>query len=378
MKVAANLFIKQRAKTTALKLPKEIAYYSRNQDGQFFPGSDENLSYYYLPDSQLDNFVDLAGGASKFRDYQSKLEDRCSLNGLLASLQEYEQRKQTKINVDIITFRGIMRRLVSAAFDTEKFNHVDLRIAVFDGQIFIKEIPETNEQQETGKQKLLAYSGYKFETLATISDPLPFVTRETLEKRPKKIVGNGNEFVSVVKTGVGNCKLLLGAEVDCVFDFKETAKSNNLQHYAELKCAQQIITPQQAHSFDKKLFRTWLQCFLVGIPRIIYGFRDDKMILKSVEEFTTEEIPVLLKNNPAWAHASLDAIKWYGALTQWLLDNIPRDSDDRCFKLVFENNHLRLTEIESADAEYEGIVNGDTIISKEFREWRANLKGNSQ
>ncbi|CCH61081.1 hypothetical protein TBLA_0E00180 [Henningerozyma blattae CBS 6284] len=373
MKQTANLFVKQRSQTTTLKQPKEITCYSRNREEEYLPKDDCNLHYYYFPDSYLDNNVDLSGGAAKFKDFQKNFKDRCSLKGLLASLQQYEMNKNTKIKADIITFRGIIRKLISAAFDSEQFNHVDLRVLVFDGQIFIKEIPQ-DEPELVGKAKLNAYSGYKFETLATIPQPLPFVSRELLEKRPKKIVTTGDEYVSVVKTGISNCRLVLGAEVDCIFDFKESSKTNNIYHYAELKCTQQICTAQQARGFDKKIFRTWLQCFLVGIPRIIYGFRDDNMVLKSVEEFSTEEIPILLKDDPAWANACLDAIKWYGALTQWLLDTIPRNDDKKCYKLVFENNHLRLSEFEESDQEYDGIVNGDVIISKEFREWRTQLK----
>lgn len=181
-----------------------------------------------------------------------------------------------------------------------------------------------------------------------------------------------------MRTGVGNCKLILGAEVDCIFDFKENGR-DNLKHYAELKCTQQVTNISDTHKFERKLFRTWLQCFLVGIPRIIYGFKDDHYVLKTVEEFSTEEVPVLLKNNnPQVGSACLEAIKWYGLLTEWLLKMIPRDEDPhsqiRAFKLVFENNHLRLSEIEESDEEYSGLIDGEHILTNGFKEWRKSLK----
>lgn len=107
------------------------------------------------------------------------------------------------------------------------------------------------------------YSGYKFESLATLSKPLPQTPRSSLEKRSKKICNNGDQFVTVVRSGVGNCKLVLGAEVDCVFDFAEDT-SNNLKHYAELKCTKGVSTFAEARSFERKLAFQDLASMLSG------------------------------------------------------------------------------------------------------------------
>ncbi|CAD6623286.1 CEI_1a_G0017630.mRNA.1.CDS.1 [Saccharomyces cerevisiae] len=387
MGVSANLFVKQRGSTTALKQPKEIGFYSRTKDEEYLISDDTNLNYYYLPDAELDRKLDLSSGFQKFKDYYKDFEDRCSLRGLLETIESSERHKGKKINADIITFRGIARKLISCAFDSPSFNTVDLRIVSFNGQLFIKEVPEAvnaakaSSATEAGRninQDLNVFTGYKFETMATLSNPLQYTPREVIEKRTKRIVSHGDEYISVVRTGVGNCKLILGAEVDCIFDFKENGR-DNLKHYAELKCTQQVTNISDTHKFERKLFRTWLQCFLVGIPRIIYGFKDDHYVLKTVEEFSTEEVPVLLKNNnPQVGSACLEAIKWYGLLTEWLLKMIPRDEDPhsqiRAFKLVFENNHLRLSEIEESDEEYSGLIDGEHILTNEFKEWRKSLK----
>ena len=37
------------------------------------------------------------------------------------------------------------------------------------------------------------------------------------------------------------------------------------------------------------------------------------------------------------------------------------------------DNHLKLQEVEVDDAEYDSIVNGEAVLSKEFREWRQSL-----
>ena len=74
----------------------------------------------------------------------------------------------------------------------------------------------------------------------------------------------------------------------------------------------------------------------------------------------------------------VDAIKWYGAFTEWLLTSIPRPEDDidtiKAYKLIFENNHLKLTEIESDDEEYKQLVEGEEILSNSFKQWRKDLR----
>ena len=176
MGVSANLFVKQRGSTTALKQPKEIGFYSRTKDEEYLISDDTNLNYYYLPDAELDRKLDLSSGFQKFKDYYKDFEDRCSLRGLLETIESSERHKGKKINADIITFRGIARKLISCAFDSPSFNTVDLRIVSFNGQLFIKEVPEAvnaakaSSATEAGRninQDLNVFTGYKFCLLYT-------------------------------------------------------------------------------------------------------------------------------------------------------------------------------------------------------------------
>ena len=40
-----------------------------------------------------------------------------------------------------------------------------------------------------------------------------------------------------------------------------------------------------------KQMKWWAQSFLVGVPRVICGFRDDEGIVKNLQTFKTAEIP---------------------------------------------------------------------------------------
>lgn len=48
-------------------------------------------------------------------------------------------------------------------------------------------------------------------------------------------------------------------------------------------------------NFDRKLMKFWIQSFLLGVPKIIVGFRSPDGILVRIQEFKTEEMPTMVK-----------------------------------------------------------------------------------
>ncbi|SMN18040.1 similar to Saccharomyces cerevisiae YGL246C RAI1 Nuclear protein with decapping endonuclease activity targeted toward mRNAs with unmethylated 7-methylguanosine cap structures [Maudiozyma saulgeensis] len=371
MAITSNLFINQKGSTTALKQPREIGYYSRNQNEEYLIQQQTQLKYYYLPNSDLERNLDLSSGLKKFKNCESTFQDPNTIHGLLKSIQHTEQHKGKKVKGDIIANTTTITKLILSAFDNTNINPIDMIVVSFDGQLFIKERQQTVSSTVDANK----YTNYKFKALSTISQPLPLESREVLEKRHRKLCNNGDKYVSVTKTGVGKVKLILSTDIDCIFDFKEESK-DNLKHYTQLVCNPTVNTISESHKFENGMFRIWLKCFLAGIPRIICGFKDDSYVLKTVEEFATNEIPVLLKeNNPEVGSKCLDAIKWYGLFTEWLLKIIPHSDtkEIKPFKLILADNHLKLHEIETNDSEFENYVQGEGILSSEFKEWRNSL-----
>ncbi|KAL6946244.1 hypothetical protein ACO0RG_000390 [Hanseniaspora osmophila] len=423
------LFIRERSNVTALKQPKEIGRYSRKSykenvenesvkqncstagyKSKYYINDDIFLNYYYLPNDDLDKrIINLSGGFNKFKN-ASPVDD-LSLHGLLATLIDIESKKNKKSKVDVVTMRGIIKSLImlfnslGSRNTTASSTDVDLQVVTFDGQIFIKkagslnsqhqetqEKPSTNESltrpvgsrfsnttRESQYLKKCEYSGYKFETCATLPRPVSEIPREKLDKRYKKIGTNDEQYNILVKTGIGNCKMILGAEVDAVFDFKEESQKigevpENLKHYLELKTSKMITNAHQAKTFENKLFNAWLQCFLVGVPRITYGFRDDDFNLVAVEEFLTNEIPVNLKNmNSLVSNHFGDSIKWYGAVVEWLLKNVEyKEGQENYYRLFYQDNYLKLEKIPDFDTEK--VVEYKNVISDEFRKWRLSLQ----
>ena len=57
-------------------------------------------------------------------------------------------------------------------------------------------------------------SGYKFETLSLIPNTWAATPREVIENRENETVNNHAQYCSIVKTGIGKARLIIGGEVD--------------------------------------------------------------------------------------------------------------------------------------------------------------------
>lgn len=55
-------------------------------------------------------------------------------------------------------------------------------------------------------------------------------------------------------------------------------------------------------NFHRKLMKYWIQSFLLGVPKIIVGFRSRDGILLDVQEIETQKIPETINGrpNPSW------------------------------------------------------------------------------
>lgn len=62
-----------------------------------------------------------------------------------------------------------------------------------------------------------------------------------------------------------------------------------------------MTSPYHVNSFQRhKLLKTWAQSYLAGVPRIIFGFRNDKGLIQETREYKTEEIPRIVRKNDLW------------------------------------------------------------------------------
>jgi len=78
-----------------------------------------------------------------------------------------------------------------------------------------------------------------------------------------------------------------------VWDSKPTDGSPTT--WVELKTSADIRNDRDMVTFERKLMKFWIQSFLLGVPKIIVGFRTPDGILKRVEEMDTASIPGTVK-----------------------------------------------------------------------------------
>ena len=68
-------------------------------------------------------------------------------------------------------------------------------------------------------------------------------------------------------------------------------------NWVELKTTASIQKTHDVTKFQRKLLKFWVQSFLLGVPKIVVGFRSGDGILQEVREFQTQDIPNTVKRN---------------------------------------------------------------------------------
>jgi RAT1-interacting protein len=66
-------------------------------------------------------------------------------------------------------------------------------------------------------------------------------------------------------------------------------------NWVELKTSVSPQSDRDLLAFERKLMKFWIQSFLLGVPKIIVGFRDQRGFLIRIEEMETEKIPGTVK-----------------------------------------------------------------------------------
>jgi RAT1-interacting protein len=187
---------------------------------------------------------------------------------------------------------------------TAPFSQLDeweMNATAFQGTIFIEEshtkklesrADQNNRAPSRGNmsQDLMSFWGYKFETLSLMPTPWPETSREYLEAREEEVVSNYAQYCSIVRTGFGKSKVIIGGEVDAVEAFKPEDSKEPVK-WVELKTTAEITNDRELVKYERKLLKFWAQSFLLGVPKIVVGYRSQQGILQRLEEIETQTIP---------------------------------------------------------------------------------------
>ncbi|KAJ5204033.1 uncharacterized protein N7498_004912 [Penicillium cinerascens] len=350
---------------TTIRRPREIACFSYDQNRQFSLG-DSSISYYYPPDLP----ADLNIGFNTFQKLNDSADEH--LDALLDTITALEKETEKKCEADIITWRGMMTKILTAPFDM--MNGFEMNATCFQGTIFIEENNEyKNRQKEVQRnqrmppgmasQEQMMYWGYKFEVLSVLRQPWDSTTRAEIENRQNEVVNNSAQYCSVVKTGIGHTRMVLGGEVDAVWDCKPDRKEDTI-HWVELKTSAEIRNDRDMLKYERKLLKFWAQSFLLGVPTIIVGFRDQEGIVHRLEELDTASIPGKVKKVGRGSWDGNICINFTAAFFDWLKQTIQEDGIWRIRK------QEKSPVIEVFKVEDSG--HGD-ILSSAFTSWRSSM-----
>ncbi|XP_059139307.1 decapping and exoribonuclease protein-like [Physella acuta] len=251
---------------------------------------------------------------SKDKKVQQNLDDQCTA----------DKSSLKRLNIDFICWRGLITRLLCIPYE----NREDLLVAVirFRGTHYLceydTETKKAREENITPRDEEMCAWGFKFEQYVT-ADKVGAVPNTSVP------VNNNAAFCSMAYSRLETHSLLFGGEVDC-----EDVNSQGRNKYIELKTSRLIENKRQFENFCKyKLIKWWAQSFVIGIPRIVCGFRDDAGIVRKMKDYSLSEIPRIVNSTLHQPWKPTVCFNFLNAFLNFIKINITED-DESCVYLV--------------------------------------------
>ncbi|CAN8095917.1 unnamed protein product [Discula destructiva] len=340
-----------RRPSEPVKRPKEFACFSYDDEHNFRLG-DESMRWYYTPTLG----ADLSRGFDTFVKHDDSVAEH--LDSLLKTIIDHEQKTGEKIEAQIVTWRGCLTKIMASPFEDR--DGFELNATLYQGCIFIEENHDyrlASQREQAAQpwrgpipQEKMQFWGYKFETLATLPAPWGETSREYIENRENEVVNNKAQYCSVVRTGVGKTVLCLGGEVDAIWDSKPSPGAPI--NWVELKTSAEIRNDRDRDNFERKMMKFWIQSFLLGVPRIIVGFRDRTGVLQRLEDIDVASIPdTVAKRSRQWdgnmcINFAAEFLEWLRTRIDdegvWRIRRRARDAHIEVFKTNEETGHGRV------------------------------------
>ncbi|KAF2680246.1 RAI1-domain-containing protein [Lentithecium fluviatile CBS 122367] len=355
--------------SASIKRPREVAHFSYD-DSHTYRDDGSSISYYCPP--QLG--ADLKEGFDTFRHYEETEDPH--LDSLLQALMTQEKKRGgTREKADFVTWRGMMTKIMTAPFDM--FAEFSMFATMYEGTIYIEEDfparhadrqaqanrpPPRYQDPRQQSHQMMTYWGYKFETLALLPTPPAETPQEVIQNRIRERVSNHAQHCSIISTSFGPHTLLLGGEVDGLSGPKPPPSSNQPIPWVELKTSEEL-PPNPANrdvlKFERKLLKFWAQSFLLGVPKIIVGWRSKVGILKGVQEFETGKIPGMVRRGTGCWDGNV-CINFAAAFLGYLRDTVKGGG---LYRVTLRKKSG------AVEVQRVGEGTGD-IVSRDFLSWR--------
>jgi len=261
------------AAKTPYARPVEVGGFSRIDGEQHF--DKRALRRYRAP--KLPNSL-----ATGYSDFVPKRDDKAAAEQcLIAAVERYADQTS---RAHFVTYRNNLNKLLATLHCPNDDWCIGVKRLAGDHQWLLR-VRDTQrrrdeERSQSDAQRLMSYFGYRFEALCTGHDGT---------------IDANDEYVGLFNCKLGDHRLAVAAEIDCVDDAGT---------YVELKTNKLLASKRLVGTFERfKLFKFWVQSYLVGVPRIVVGFRDEDE-LRKLQSFDTLELPGLAaagaQGRPSW------------------------------------------------------------------------------
>ncbi|KAL1666853.1 RAI1 like PD-XK nuclease-domain-containing protein, partial [Schizophyllum commune] len=281
---------------------------------------------YYIPPPRSGLRLDYG-----YERWVRRPEERGRLDGLLKAYARVLERGGAG-QIGIVSWRGVMTKILTAPYEDR--DGWDLNVMFVDGTLYLEEhlsdakLKEKNDMEP--RHRKMSYYGYAFESYCTSETP------QRATERPPHVapdapfpwggdVDTNVQWCSVVKTKLGDTRMVIGGEVDCVEGHYSHSRTNN---FVELKTSMAIRGASDQAKFEKKLLKFYFQSFLLGVPKIVVGFRTPAGVIREIQDFKTMEIPRMVRGKPgAWDPTV--CLAWGERFFGWLRERIGDASGDQ-------------------------------------------------
>ncbi|VBB76221.1 Putative Protein RAI1 [Podospora comata] len=362
-----------------VKRPREFTCFSYDKNHNLRL-DDSSIKWYYPPQPPALP-ANLSAGFDKFDKHDSQDEH---LDSLLTAIAHHEQQTNQPIDAKFVTWRGMMTKFLIAPYPYDDDDGFEMNATLFQDCIFIEEnwvfAAEKKAKQNSGwkgpiSQEEMTFWGYKFETLATIPRPWAETSREVIENRGDEVVSNKEQYCSVVRSEIGGKVLCFGGEVDAIWDMKPKEPGAKI-NWVELKTSKVIQSPRDKFQFNKKLMKFWAQSFLLGVPKIVVGWRDKKGMLVSCEEYETKEIDERVRrerDGGQWPWMPWVCVNFASEILDWIQQVIKADPQQSGVWRIRFDAKSKAVELFKVEETGHG-----RILTDEFVNWRTRLASSNQ
>ncbi|XP_042228671.1 decapping and exoribonuclease protein-like [Homarus americanus] len=227
-----------------------------------------------------------------FEETKTEKLDRL-LEWILQNLYKFQTKDSSDkplkcLSTDFVCFRGLLTELLCTPYESKEgwiICATKFRDTIY---LCAYETPEKQSQREnaTELQKTMSAWGYKFEQYMTDGSD------------PTKGVNENEEYCCVIRSRLESHSLVYGAEVDGADPSTYKTPHSDLKSFVELKTGKEPVQDRDYRALCRfKLMKWWSQSYLVGIPRVVCGFRNTDGKVHTLKTYDVEEMSSIAQDH---------------------------------------------------------------------------------